>query len=245
MTYESRRPSPRADVRKLSQRYTVDRQDEEGEAEMDYDDQWPGRLPSTSRRYDLNAYAHGHTRYRVHPSQMQPIPPRRSAQRLTEEPPALPPLRRSRRSGGLFRSHPLVWVGFGMLVMLLAWTGLQALSSWWSLHQDDVTYGRPRTAQYDVVVGHSDSPSSPTHFIAMNLDAEVVVIELPGGDITKAHIYQGPHLFGTGAALYPVTLSFPDVGGKGQPNMDVHVQGQTIIYLNQNGQFVPQGSSSH
>ncbi|MGH2496865.1 MAG: hypothetical protein ACRDIV_19350, partial [Ktedonobacteraceae bacterium] len=163
MTSENRRQSTRADVRQLSQRYTQDRQDDEGEAEMDYDDQWPGRLPSTSRRYDLNAYyALGNsTRWVRHPGQMQPIPPRRSAgQRLTEEePPALPSPRRSRRSGGPFRSHPLVWVGFGMLVMLLAWTGLQALGSWWSLHQDDVTYGRPRTAQYDVVVGHSDSPS--------------------------------------------------------------------------------------
>ena len=54
-----------------------------------------------------------------------------------------------------------------VLVMLLGWTGLQALGAWWSLHQDDVAYGRPRTAQYDLVVGHGDSASSPTHFIAL------------------------------------------------------------------------------
>ena len=108
---------------------------------------------------------------------------------------------------------------------------------------DDVTYGRPRTAQYDVVVDHNDSPSHPTHLIALNLNASVVIIELSGGDITKAHIYRGPQLFGPGADLFPVTLSFPDPGGNGQPNMEVHVQGQIIVYLNQNGQFVPQGSS--
>ena len=143
----------------------------------------------------------------------------------------------------LFRSHPLLWVGFGMLVMLLTWTGLQDLGAWWSLHQDDVTYGRPRTVQYDVVVGHNDSPSSPTHFLALNLNATVVIIELPGGDTSKAKIYQGPHLFGPGADLFPVTLSFPDPQGNGKPNMEVHVQGQVIVYLNQNGQFVPQASS--
>ena len=142
----------------------------------------------------------------------------------------------------MFRSHPLLWVGFGMLAMLLAWTGLQALSAWWSLHQDDEIYGRPRTAQYNVVVGHSDSPSSPTHFIALNLNATVIVIELPGGDSSKARIYRGPHLFGPSADLYPVTLSFPDPAGDGKPNMEVHVQGETFVYLNQNGQFVPQGS---
>ena len=127
----------------------------------------------------------------------------------------------------MFRSHPLLWAGFGMLAMLLLWTGLQALGAWWSVHQDDVTYGRPRTAQYDVVVGHNDSPSHPTHVITMNLDGTIVIIELPGGDTSKARIYQGPHLFGPGAALFPVTLSFPDPQGQGQPNMEVHVQGQS------------------
>src|SRR6266852_1854386 len=205
-----------------------------------YDDQWPGRLPSSSRRYKLPS-TQGNTGYMLHPDRVQrlPIPQRSSAQRTTAERPAVP----RRRSGGLFRSHPLLWVGFGMLVMLLAWTGLQALGAWWSLHQDDVTYGRPRTAQYDVVVGHSDSASNPTHFIALNLDATVVVIELPGGDTAKARIYRGPPLFGPGAALYPVTLSFPDPAGNGKPDMDIHVEGQILVYLNQRGQFVPQPSS--
>ena len=121
--------------------------------------------------------------------------------------------------------------------------GLQDLGAWWSVHQDDVTYGRPRTAQYDVVVGHNDSPAHPTHLIALNLRAQIIIIELPGGDISKAHIYQGPQLFGPGADLFPVTLSFPDPAVDGHPNMEVHVQGQIIVYLNQNGQFVPQGSS--
>jgi hypothetical protein len=71
----------------------------------------------------------------------------------------------------------------------------------------------------------------------------VVVIELPGGDTSKAKIYRGPPLIGPDATLYPVTLSFPDPNENGKPNMEVHVQGQTIVYLNQNGQFVPQASS--
>ncbi len=220
------------------------RADVEDRDEGGYDDPWPDRLPSSSRRYEMPS-AQGNTRVVTHPGRVQRslIPARRSvlppAGRQTEEQPA-PPRRSSR---GLFRSHPLLWVGFGMLVMLLMWMGLQALGSWWNLHQDDVTYGRPRTAQYDVVAGHNDSPGSPTHLIAMNLNDTVVVIELPGGDITKAHIYQGPHLFGPGADLYPVTLSFPDPAGNGQPNMDIHVQGDIFVYLNQHGQFVPQASS--
>jgi hypothetical protein len=228
-------------TRENRQRYTSDVEDQD---EREYEDQWPGRLPSSSRRY-APLSTQGHTRYTLHPTQVQrmPIPARQSALppagRMTEEPPAPP----RRRSGGVFRSHPLLWVGFGMLVMLLAWTGLQALGAWWSLHQDDVTYGRPRTAQYDVVVGHDDSTGNPTHFLALNLNATVVVIELPGGDTSKARIYRGPHLFGPDANLYPVTLSFPDPQGNGKPNMEVHVQGQIFVYLNQNGQFAPQVSS--
>lgn len=216
--------------------------DVEDQDEGGYDNQWPGRLPSSSYRYALTTQQQGNTRVVTHPGQVQrsPIPARRSAlppaERMTEEQPR-------RRRGGVFRSHPLVWIGFGMLVMLLAWTALQALSAWWSLHQDDVTYGRPRTAQYDVVVGHGDSDSRPTHFIALNLNGTVTVIELPGGDTSKARIYRGPHLFGPGADLYPVTLTFPDPTGKGLPNMEVHVQGDIFVYLNQNGQFVPQVSS--
>jgi hypothetical protein len=221
------------------------RADDASVTEGEYDDQWPGRLPSTSRRYDLKT-TQSNTLLVPHLTQVQrrPIPPRRSALppagRMTEEQPPAPP---RTRSGGLFRSHPLLWIGFGMLMMLLMWVGLQDLGAWWSLHQDDVTYGRPRTAQYDVVVGHGDSPSHPTHVIAMNLGGTIVIIELPGGDTTQAKIYRGPHLFGPGADLYPVTLSFPDPQGQGQPNMEVHVQGQIILYLNQHGQFIPQASS--
>src|SRR3989440_75641 len=43
-----------------------------------------------------------------------------------------------------------------------------------------------------------------------NHNSTVVVIELPGGDISKAKIYKGPQIFGPGSDLYPVTLSFPD-----------------------------------
>ena len=219
------------------------------EDEMEYDDPWPGRLPTSSRRYDRAVAPSSSGRPIVptyHRQQVlpAPIPARRSAmqtvarRRQTED--TVAPAHRRR---GFFRAHPLLWLGFGMLLMFLLWVGLQALGSWWGVHQDDVTYGRPRTSQYDVVVGHTDSPDHPTHLIVVNLHGTIIIIELPGGDLSKAHIYEGPHLYDPGADLVPVTLSFPDPSGDGHPQMDVHVQGQIIVYLNQNGQFVPQGPS--
>src|SRR5260370_38245463 len=111
--------------------------------------------------------------------------------------------------------------------MQLYLPGPLALGRWWSLHQDDVSYGRPRTAQYDVVVGHDDSAGTPTHFIALNLNATVVVIELPGRDTPKSKIYRGPPLFGPGATPYPATPSFPHPPGDGTPASDIQRQGET------------------
>ncbi|HEY6542065.1 MAG TPA: hypothetical protein VIZ18_14070 [Ktedonobacteraceae bacterium] len=206
---------------------------------------WPGRLPSSSRRYDRSVVpSSNRSIITMHPNKPVPrsaIPPRRSALPSAGGRPTREAVPEARRRRGFFRAHPLLWLGVGMLLMFLLWVGLQDLGAWWSVHQDDVTYGRPRTAQYDVVVGHHDSPAHPTHLIALNLHGTIEIIELPGGDSTHAHIYQGPHLFGPDADLVPVTLSFPDPSRDGHPDMDVHVQGQVIVYLNQKVQFVLQG----
>ena len=101
------------------------------------------------------------------------------------------------------RINPLVWLGLGMLAMILLWVGFSNLLNWWTIHQDDSTYGRPRTFQTDAVVGHDDSTSNPSHFIAINLNRHVIVIELPGGDPAKARIYPITTLFGDGQELTP------------------------------------------
>ena len=91
-----------------------------------------------------------------------------------------------------------------MVVMVLAWIGLQLLSTWWTNHQLDATYGYPRTYQIDDVVGHGDSTDHPTHFLFENLHGQVVIFELPGGNFQHARIYKGPTLFLDNADLIPV-----------------------------------------
>ena len=203
--------------------------------DMDYaDDPHPERLPSSSRRYYMPD-ARG-TNYQIQQQVLKrPIPPRRSA--TTDQVPQTKP-QRSRRGWGI-RAHPLLYLGVGMIFMLALWVGLQWLGSWWQLHQDDVTYGRPRTFQIDAVVGHNDSAANPSHFIFLNLNRHVVIIELPGGDPSKARLYNGPTLFGNGQDLTPVTAEFKDVNGDGRPDMIVHIQDQTLVYLNDGTQFQP------
>jgi hypothetical protein len=131
-------------------------------------------------------------------------------------------------------------LGLGMLTMLGLWVGSSALLNWWSNHQLDSTYGMPRTYQTDQVVGHSDSTDHPTHFIAVNLNARITIIEIPGGDSSHARIYSGPTLFSDSGDTIPVTLEFYDMNGDGKVDMIVHVGDQKFIYLNDGTQFKPQ-----
>jgi len=133
----------------------------------------------------------------------------------------------------------LLIFGIGMPAMLALWTLGSQLVNWWNMTQEDWHYGRPRIYQTDAFVGHNDSATKPSHFIALNLNRHVVIIELPGGDSSKAKIYTGPTLLGDGQDLTPVTLSFKDVNGDGLPDMLVHVQDQTLVMINDSGQFRP------
>lgn len=137
------------------------------------------------------------------------------------------------------RPHWLFFVGLAMLTMLLGWVALSALGSWWQTTLDDWHYGRPRTYQADAVVGHHDSTQNPSHFIAMNLNGHIMVIEIPGGDPSKSVVYSGPALLGPGQDLTPVTLSFRDVNHDGTLDMIVNVQNNQFVFLNQHGTFVP------
>lgn len=134
--------------------------------------------------------------------------------------------------------HWLFYVGMAMLIMTLMWGALSALNSWWQVYQDDLHYGRPRTFQIDQKVGHNDS-ATPSHFIALNLNRHIEVIEFPGGDPSKAKIYIGPVLMGPGQDLAPATLEFRDVNGDGKPDMIVKVQDSRFVFINDNGSFRP------
>ena len=147
------------------------------------------------------------------------------------------------------RAHPLLSLGVGMLVMLAVCTALSFVVPWAHTTLDDLRYGRPRTFQVDAFVGHNEQAGVPTHFIALNLNRHIMIIELPGGDPAHARIYSGPVLYGANDDLVPVTLSFADVNGDHRPDMIIHLhfQGwfgfidseQQLVYINENGGFRP------
>jgi hypothetical protein len=137
------------------------------------------------------------------------------------------------------QAHPLLYLGLGMIVMLLLWTILSAIFGWFTTVLDDIHYGRPRTTQVDAYVGH-EVGKTPSHFIAENLRGRVLIIELPGGDAQHARIFVGPQISGVDADRDPVTLSFVDRNGNHHPDMLVQFGSMQIWYVNEHGTFVPQ-----
>jgi hypothetical protein len=136
-------------------------------------------------------------------------------------------------------AHPLLYLGVGMIAMLALWTLLTSAISWWNTTSDDLHYGRPRTFQIDAFVGHNEAAGTPSHFIAINLNGHIEIIEFPGGDGSKARIYLGPQMYSTGDDLIPVTLSFADVNGDHQLDMIIHFQSSRIVFINDQGGFRP------
>jgi hypothetical protein len=102
---------------------------------------------------------------------------------------------------------------------------------------DDIRYGRPRTTQLTGFVGHGEAQGQPSHFMALNLNRQVVVIELPGGDASQARTIQGPYLFGANEDLTPVFLELRDMDGDGNKDLILDIRREQIVYVNKDGSF--------
>lgn len=198
-------------------------------------EQYPGRLPSTVRRYDRGVASLPDTSSRL------PVPRRASARQNStdtvvqvEEKPFLTRQRQHRHW------HPLTLAGIVLLLLVTGWWLLIQVASWWQVTQNDWHYGRPRTFQTDEVVGHHDSPAQPSHFIVLNLHGHILIYELPGGDAARTQIYLGPVLLGQGQDLTPVTLKFQDVNGDGKVDMLLLIADSSLIYINTGSAFKAQ-----
>lgn len=109
---------------------------------------------------------------------------------------------------------------------------LAPVLNWGRIKLDDMRYGRPRTVQATAFVGHDESQGLPSHFVAMNLERRVVILEMPGGDASKTRTIVGPYLFGAGEDLTPVQLRFEDVNADGRPDLLVSVKQEEMVYIN-------------
>lgn len=142
------------------------------------------------------------------------------------------------RSAGVPRTLlPLSYAITLLLAILAVYVLVGAVVSWGSVRLDDLRYGRPRTTHLAAMVGHEGATGQPSHLIAMNLNRQVVVLELVGGDPNTIRSLPGPYLFGAGEDLTPVTMELQDINGDGQQDLLLNVRREQIVYLNKDGAF--------
>ena len=147
------------------------------------------------------------------------------------------------------RMHWLLPVGIGMIAMLVLFIFSSFIGSLFSTYYNNFKYGNPRTYQVNAVVGHGgDSAAHPSHFIAINLNRQAVVIELMAGDPAKSVSYVAPLIIaGDGGDLAPITVDFRDVNGDGKSDMIMHIhlptQDQVSVYINDGTKFRPENNT--
>lgn len=150
----------------------VDEEEIEADADIDGNgDVWSLQIPRSARYYPQpGQYTQGDTRVNVRRRQQQSVIPPRSSRQVYEEEEDQDfeevETKRPSRTRPKMKLHWLVFAGIAILLMIAGWMAFSDLGTWWQNHQDDVTYGMPRTYQTDAVVGHNDSNSNPSHFIA-------------------------------------------------------------------------------
>ncbi len=147
---------------------------------------------------------------------------------------------RSGNRSHLAWSRPF-WLAAYLLTFLLAAAALYILVSisldWVQVRLDDLHYGRPRTTHLSGNIGFGEAPGQTSHIMAMNLDRQVMVIVLPGGNAAEAQYLPGPYLFGAGEDLTPVELDLHDIDKDGYNDLTISVRREYIVYLNKNGAF--------
>ena len=133
--------------------------------------------------------------------------------------------------------HSFAYIVTGLLALLAIYAIMGNVVGWGREQVDNVRYGTPRTFHTDAIVGIDDGAGTPSHFIAMNLNRQVVIYQIPGGDATKTRVITGPYLFGAGEDKTPVLLQFQDVNGDQLQDMIVNIKNEAIIFVNRDGQF--------
>lgn len=212
----------------------------------------PAPRQNTTGIQQVPSAANRRSQTQQYPAGQQPFPTRPSQPLQSAQPYRAPrkPLASSASSASSEadqqakrRVHWLLFVGIGMIAMLAVWVLGSSLLAWASFEHDNIVYGTPRTYQTDAVVGHGgDSTQHPSHFIAVNLNRQVIIVEFMAGNPAKSIDYVVPYyILGSGGNLTPVTVSFRDVTGDGKPDMivDIHLspQDQTFVFVNDGTKF--------
>lgn len=206
-----------------------DNQPEEGADDALYST----RLSNSTRRYDIAPpkTTPPQTIIRVTKHHGAPSPQRASR---TQARPLLQPKRSPVQQQAQPRQHPwLVPLGIGMISMFVIYSAGNELVSWLQAKHNDWTYGYPRTFQCDASVKHGGI----SHFTVENLDGHIIITEFQLNNLSKAKMYTGPILTGSGTDQQPATVTFRDVNADGYPDMIIVVSTSRYTFINDHTGF--------
>ncbi len=79
----------------------------------------------------------------------------------------------------------------------------------------------------------------PSHFIAINLHSQIVILDFPAGDPSRAREFEVSSLLGQNADQVVVTLHFLDINHTGKPDMIIDAGEAQAFLVNANGTFRP------
>ena len=124
-----------------------------------------------------------------------------------------------------------------VLLLVLGYLLLTPAFTWSQRQLDDIRYGFPRTTQFTAFVGHNEHNGDPTQFIALNLNGQISILELPGGDTTQTRALEGPYLVGADGPYAVPHLAIRDVNGDGATDLLLQIRQEVIVYINEDGHF--------
>ena len=133
--------------------------------------------------------------------------------------------------------HSIAYLVTALLALVAIYAVMGNVLTWGRAQYDTLRYGSTRTFQLDAALGHEDSPASPTHLMALNLNRQVTIIEIPGGDAAKIRTLTGPYLFGAEEDKTPVLMRLDDLNRDGTKDLIVSIKNEEIVYLNRDSKF--------
>lgn len=103
------------------------------------------------------------------------------------------------------QKHPLLYIGIGMCSLLIAWIlGLNAYVWFVNTYADPLAY--TQTAHRDTVIVVDQGHQEQAHaFVDQHNHIDLVIV--PDGDVSKAHIIEGPSLLSDSPQHITLTLT--------------------------------------
>ncbi len=134
-----------------------------------------------------------------------------------------------RRTGRL--APAVTTAGLVAVAVFVAFQLASTVALWVQIKVGDLQYGYPRSVQLEGYLGFHETTGRPSHFVAINLHRQVLVVYMPGDDPFHPTVLRGPYLTGANSQYDPVTLRLVDVNGDGYPDVVASVDGRQVAWI--------------